>query len=159
MSQYVAEDVRLSLRFTVKEFCFSQTAARYGLDNRLPVRLLSNARLCVQMVHDCERALQARFVLTSGYRSPALCKLLGSSEKSYHCQALAVDGRFDGVPMLEACRQLSDSSFQIVEIEAKQTQLHLAYGPYSARRLFQQFVSGGPVESVEFFTKPDGSKA
>jgi len=103
------------------------------------------------MVVRAEQFLGHKFRLYQGFRSEAVNWRVGGKPNSYHLRALAVDGSFDGLPMLEACRLLAASDLDIVEIEAKQTMLHLAAGPRSARKLFMQYVTRGAVVQVEAF--------
>lgn len=151
MSQFCASNQALWASVDVGRFCFSQTAIRKRIDNRLPVALLSNALRVGELVVACEKLLQARFNLLQGYRCVALNQAVYGSMNSLHVAALAVDGIFTGVGMLEACRRLAVCDLPIVEIEAKQTQLHIAYGDPRKRRLLRQFEALGPVVVVQSF--------
>lgn len=151
MSQFVAQNQPLWGAIQVKHFCFSETAKRKGLDNRLPVDFLSNAKLTALMVVRCEQLLGRRFNLLQGYRSTAVNLWVGGSPTSLHTLALAVDGIFEGMGMLEACQRIADSNLPIVEIEAKRTMLHLAVGDRSKRRLLWQADKLGPVFRVSSF--------
>lgn len=151
MNQFCAEAVPLGTLWTVGAFCSSEEAASLGLDNRLPLALLSNARLIAGEVARICEALGDEFVLTSGYRTAALCEALGSSAKSWHVQALAVDGFFRRTSVIDACDRVARSGWKIREIEAKQTQVHFAYGPSSARILWRQYVAGGKLVRVSQF--------
>lgn len=151
MSKFCAHDCPLWGSIRVFDFCYSATARARRLDNRLPVALLSNSLKVGHLVTQCEKLVGAPFNLLQGYRSAELNRAIGGGVKSYHMQGLAVDGLFVGVGMLEAGRILAASDLPIVEIELKQTMLHIAYGPREARKLFRQYVSRGPVVPVEFF--------
>lgn len=151
MSQFCADSLPLWGSVDVAAFTFSATARRYRLDNRLPVALLSNARQIGAVVVEAEKLLGARFNLLQGFRCAELNWRVGGSVGSLHMQALAVDGIFVGVPMLEACQALADSALSICEVEAKQTQLHIATGIDKPRALLRQFERGGPVVRVARF--------
>ncbi|NHQ84882.1 peptidase M15 [Iodobacter sp. HSC-16F04] len=78
----------------MREFTASQTAARYNIDNSLPVNMHENA------THTCEQLEKVRAILgnnpliiTSGWRNPALNKAVGGSASSDHATARAVDIR------------------------------------------------------------------
>lgn len=88
---------RLSLHFTLDEFTFSETAARFGIDNSLPAHLVDDARRTAQMLERIREFLsQAKGVdvpvfLSSGYRCLKLNRTLGSDDSSDHVLAHAGD--------------------------------------------------------------------
>lgn len=84
--------MKLTEHFSVEEFEFSQTAVREGIDNRLPAELYDNARRICTLLEEARAILRKPITITSGYRSPALNKVVpGSSKTSAHTQALAAD--------------------------------------------------------------------
>jgi hypothetical protein len=151
MNQFCAGSEALGGGVTVDQFCFSATARRLRLDNRLPVRCLANAKLVVGVCLQAEAYLGGKFVLLSGYRSPEVNRAVGGKLNSYHLFGLAIDCRFDGVPFLDAARKLAVSRLPICELEAKQTSLHIAYGEFRTLRLFRQYVARGEVVRVDGF--------
>jgi zinc D-Ala-D-Ala carboxypeptidase len=92
-----AMPVWLSEHFSVAEFEASESAARAGLDNRLPRELLAGARATAAMLERVRAALAAAagrecpVVITSGYRSPALNLAIGGVPHSDHTRARAAD--------------------------------------------------------------------
>lgn len=151
MGRFCASNQPLWGPVDVAAFCYSATAARKRIDNRLPVGLLSNALRIGEVVVAAEKLLGARFNLLQGYRCAELNLAVYGSPGSLHVAGLAVDGAFVGVPLLVACQRLAESDLPLVEIEAKQTQLHLAYGDPRKRRLLRQFEAFGPVVAVSGF--------
>ena len=91
--------MNLSPNFTLAEFCASGTAARRGIDNRLPGALLQNATATAQMLERIRSALSGLagrpipIVVTSGYRCLELNAAVGSKASSDHVQAMAADIR------------------------------------------------------------------
>jgi zinc D-Ala-D-Ala carboxypeptidase len=81
----VAPDTRLSPHFTVAEFTFSETAAREGIDNRLPLELQQDAvatALMLERIRAHLSTLAGRTVpihITSGYRCWPLNSRVGSN--------------------------------------------------------------------------------
>lgn len=106
---------RLSEHFTVAEFTGSRTALERGIDNDLPLDLLSNARATAAMLERIRSYLSdlkgspVPILIQSGYRSEALNRAVGGSPRSDHMQALAADIRAPafGRP-LDIARALED---------------------------------------------------
>jgi len=84
--------VKLSDHFTLDEFTHSQTAAREGIDNDLPVDLYPTAKRTAAGLEYVRAVLNSNAILiSSGYRSPALNAKVGGAKNSQHCLAEAVD--------------------------------------------------------------------
>lgn len=82
----------LSTNFTADEFTHSQTAARLGIVNDLPVHLLEAAKNTAYGMEHVRKLLGNKPILiSSGYRSPKLNEAVGGSKQSQHCLAEAVD--------------------------------------------------------------------
>jgi zinc D-Ala-D-Ala carboxypeptidase len=82
---------KLSSRFTVRQLVVSETAARRGLDNRPPVRVIRRLRRLARGL-DGVRAITGKdLVVTSAYRGPDLNALVGGSRTSHHMLGLAAD--------------------------------------------------------------------
>lgn len=77
--------------FTLAEFTRSQLAARHGIDNSLPSVLLEAAEATLEMAERVRWWLGHPVLITSGYRSLEVNRLLGSKDTSDHTQALAID--------------------------------------------------------------------
>ena len=89
--------MRLSPHFSEAEYCASDTAARLGIDNSLPMIYMQNA-------HDACAALERirahltvitghtiPIIVSSGYRCLELNSAIGSNPSSDHTRALAAD--------------------------------------------------------------------
>ena len=77
--------------FSLEEFTASDTAARLGIDNRLPDELRENALKTLEMMERIRFHIDAPITITSGYRCKALNGVIGSKPGSDHTLALAVD--------------------------------------------------------------------
>lgn len=77
--------------FSLEEFTASDTAARLGIDNRLPDELRENALKTLQMMERIRFHIDAPITITSGYRCEALNRAIGSKPTSDHTLAFAVD--------------------------------------------------------------------
>ena len=86
---------------SLKELLFSETATRLGIDNTPTDQILINLQTLIYEVIEPIINQFGDIKITSGYRSPALCKAIGSSVTSQHCLGQAVDCEVIGVPNKE----------------------------------------------------------
>lgn len=78
--------------FTLEEFCYSNTAVIYDLDNTLPSCYLANANIFCCLVLDFLRFRLGRpLVISSGYRSDAVNAAVHGAVNSLHLKGLAAD--------------------------------------------------------------------
>ncbi len=78
--------------FTLEEMTVSQTAARIGLDNKPTGKTLENLRKTANLMVEVRKLLGDKpVIVSSGYRSPALNKVVGGSNSSAHTLGWAVD--------------------------------------------------------------------
>lgn len=81
----------------------SQTAARNGIDNRIPNHLIRNAAHLAHFLQKLRDKIKEKtgverlIIITSGYRSPELNKRVGGSKNSAHMSAMAADIRVPGM--------------------------------------------------------------
>jgi len=89
--------MNLSTNFTLDELTKSQTAERKGIDN------IPNADAIYNLGHLAENILQpirnqfGSFIVSSGYRSVALCEAIGSKATSQHGHGMASDFEVAGI--------------------------------------------------------------
>ena len=86
---------------SLKELLFSEVAIRNGIDNTPTDQILINLQTLIYEVINPIVNHFGDIKITSGYRSPALCKAIGSSERSQHTTGMAVDCEVLGVPNKE----------------------------------------------------------
>lgn len=107
--------MRLTPNFTLAEFTASNTASRMGIDNDLPAELLANARATCEMLERIRKFLADKhgfasgpaILITSGYRSLAVNRAVGSKDSSDHTRAQAADWHCPAVGRpTEICRLL-----------------------------------------------------
>ena len=77
--------------FSLSEFTASDTAARLGIDNDLPIELRENALKTLEMMERIRFHIDAPIAISSGYRCEALNKAVGSKQGSDHTMAYACD--------------------------------------------------------------------
>ena len=83
--------MKLTPNFSVRELTKSQTAERKGIDNTPTEEHLENLKLLCENILQPVRDEWGVVSVSSGYRSPALCVAIGSSEKSQHARGMAAD--------------------------------------------------------------------
>ena len=100
--------MKLSKNFSLGEMTKSQTATRKGIRNEPSTEHVEN------LIHLAETVLQPvrdhfgkAVVISSGYRSPALCEAIGSSAKSQHARGEAADFEIPGVDNKELATWIS----------------------------------------------------
>jgi zinc D-Ala-D-Ala carboxypeptidase len=82
----------LSQHFHIEEFETSQTAARRGIDNRVPEELMPNLVRLAGLLEQVRLVLGSRpIIITSGYRCPALNRAINGALHSAHMDARAAD--------------------------------------------------------------------
>jgi hypothetical protein len=86
---------------SLKELLFSETATRLGIDNTPTDQVLINLQTLIYEVIEPIINQFGDIKITSGYRSPELCKAIGSSTTSQHTLGQAVDCEVIGVPNKE----------------------------------------------------------
>lgn len=79
----------------VNHLLYSETANRYGIYNRpsaeTAVEVMDNLKELVLMLNIIQRDLRRKVVITSGYRSEKLNKVVGGVFNSQHIKGQAVD--------------------------------------------------------------------
>lgn len=78
--------------FTLKEFVNSETAKENNVDNTPNLEQILNIhRLCVLVLEPTRKQLGRPITVTSGYRCPALNRLVGGVSNSQHLTGCAAD--------------------------------------------------------------------
>jgi hypothetical protein len=89
----------LTKSFTLQELIYSDTAVRMGIDNKPNDETVENLKiLCENILEPVREHFKAPVVVSSGYRSEAVCLAVGSSSKSQHIKGQAVDFEIFGIP-------------------------------------------------------------
>ena len=87
------QNIYLSPHFTLAEMCESQTAEKHGIANIPSSEAVANMRrLCEGCLEPLREALGLPIIITSGYRTKALNRIVAhSSERSQHVLGQAAD--------------------------------------------------------------------
>ena len=115
--------MKLSPNFTLDEFLVSQTAPRHGLDMTPPDNVIGNIQsLVVELLQPLRDLAGAPLNISSGYRPPALNKLIGGSAESAHMDGRAADFTIAGLSAREVCDMIIDAALaydqNILEFDA-----------------------------------------
>jgi zinc D-Ala-D-Ala carboxypeptidase len=95
----------LSENFSLNELTKSQEATRLGIDNTPNDEHIGNLiLLCKNILQPIRNHFDKVVSISSGYRSTALCEVIGSSSKSQHTKGQAADFEIFGM----ANKDLSD---------------------------------------------------
>ncbi|MEY2867663.1 MAG: Pelagibacter phage [Bacteroidota bacterium] len=128
---------------SLKELLFSETATRLGIDNTPTDQVLINLQTLIYEVITPIINQFGDIKITSGYRSPELCKAIGSSVTSQHCLGQAVDCEVIGVPNKElADWVVNHLNYDqcILEFwkpeEANSGWVHVSYNKASNRKMY-----------------------
>ena len=94
--------MELSKNFTLNELIKSQEATRLGIDNTPNEEQIKNLKiLCEKILQPLRDYYGMPLSISSGYRSAALCEVIGSSAKSQHTKGQAADFEIFGIPNKE----------------------------------------------------------
>ena len=82
----------LTKHFTLEEFSHSSTAKARGIDNTVPKQLVPALRnLCERVLEPLREQVREPVIISSGYRCPALNRVVGGSNTSQHMKGEACD--------------------------------------------------------------------
>ncbi len=99
--------MRLTEHFDLSEFTVSQTAARFGIDNTPDDTIIQNLHALAEVLEDIRKVLGKPVIISSGYRSFTVNKLVGGAVNSFHTKGLAADFTCPGFGNIDSiCRAL-----------------------------------------------------
>ncbi|MGB8012517.1 MAG: D-Ala-D-Ala carboxypeptidase family metallohydrolase [Terriglobales bacterium] len=142
----------LSEHFTLEELCFSETAARLGLDNAPSPAIVGNLGRVAALMENIRALLGDRpIVVHSGYRSAAVNQAVGGVATSAHCCGLACDfvcSAF-GAPM-EVALAIQKSTIEYDQLILEYGWVHVGLaqeGRLPRREALTKRSAGAPYES------------
>lgn len=124
--------MRLSNNFTLEELTASTTAKQHGVSNTPNKQAIENLGCLVQnLLQPLRDKLRRPIIITSGYRSPELNKLVGGATNSQHTLGQAVDIQVSGMSPRTLAEFVTRTGLtfdqMIVEEVGKTSWLHLSY--------------------------------
>ena len=112
--------MKLSENFSLAEMIRSQSAIKHKIDNTPSEDHLENLkRLCEEVLEPIRELINQPMRVTSGYRSPALNKIVGGSKTSQHSQGLACDFVVDGADLLAIAKLIAESEIPYDQLIAE----------------------------------------
>lgn len=121
---------KLTEHFTLEELTFSQTATRKGIDNEPSDAVKRNLETLAKGLEQVRAILLSSIHISSGYRSPALNKLIGGSAKSAHMDGYAADFTSPSFGNPEAIvRQLKRTGIKCDQCIMEGTWVHISFAP------------------------------
>jgi len=96
--------------FTLDEMTVSQLAARDGFDNNPPPEARATLQLLCGALEQVRALFGAPIIISSGFRSERVNRLIGGATNSQHVQGLAADFTVIEVSPRETVRRISESA-------------------------------------------------
>lgn len=111
--------MKLSPHFTLDEFTRSQTAARWGIDNKPNETVKANLLKTAELMEEVRRVCQKPITISSGYRCPELNRKIGGSMTSQHMTGRAVDFTASGLTIDEIMQRIMQSDIDYDQLIAE----------------------------------------
>ena len=127
----------LSLNFSLDEFTASQTATRQGIKNTPSTAVVENLRMLAALLEQVRTLLGSHSIhISSGYRSLALNRYIGSNDTSAHIRGYAADFTCPafGTP-IEVAKEIAESNLKFDQCIFEGTWVHLSCDPQNRRQL------------------------
>ena len=124
--------MNLSKNFTLEELIASSTAKQHRVSNTPDKQTIANLGCLVQnLLQPLRDKLRRPIIVTSGYRSPELNKLVGGASNSQHVLGQAVDIQVTGMSPRTLAEFVTRTGLtydqMIVEEVGNTSWLHLSY--------------------------------
>lgn len=124
--------------FSFQEMERSDTAMRYAIDNTIPESLKNNVAGLVDNVLDPLREAWGHpLTVSSGYRCPALNRVVGGSATSHHMKGMAADittgNKVDNRKLFQQIIDLNLPFTQLID-EKDFSWVHVSYDPANVKR-------------------------
>ena len=127
----------LSEHFSLDEFTASQTATRKGIKNTPSAAVVENLRMLATLLEQIRTLLGSHSIhISSGFRSLALNRHIGSNDTSAHVRGYAADFTCPafGKP-IEVAKKIAESNLKFDQLIYEGTWIHLSCDPQNRRQL------------------------
>ena len=127
----------LSDHFSQDELTASQTATRQGIKNTPSPAVVENLRMLAALLEQIRTLLGDRSIhISSGYRSLALNRYIGSHDTSAHIRGYASDFTCPafGTP-IEVAKEIAESNLKFDQLIYEGTWVHISCDPQNRRQL------------------------
>ena len=123
--------------FSLDELTASQTATRQGIKNTPSTAVVENLRMLATLLEQVRTLLGSHSIrISSGYRSVALNRHIGSNDTSAHIRGYAADFTCPsfGTP-LEVAKEIAESNLKFDQLIYEGTWVHISCDPQNRRQL------------------------
>ena len=127
----------LSEHFSLDEFTASQTATRQGIKNTPSATVVENLRMLATLLEQIRTLLGSHSIhISSGFRSLALNRHIGSNDTSAHVRGYAADFTCPafGKP-IEVAKKIAESNLKFDQLIYEGTWIHLSCDPQNRRQV------------------------
>lgn len=144
---------RLSANFLLVEFTRSATAQAQGIDNTPSLKHVANLRKLAKTLEKVRDALGGYpIIISSGYRSPELNRVVGGSATSDHANGLAADFICPGFgSALEVCEAIIAAGIpfdQLIYEQGNTEWVHLGIGTRMRGQILSWSWKAGYVNGI-----------
>jgi uncharacterized protein YcbK (DUF882 family) len=129
--------MKLTEHFSLDELTASQTATRQGINNKPSEKVVENLRMLAALLEQVRALLGGGAIrISSGYRSLALNRYIGSNDTSAHIRGYAADFTCPafGKP-IEVAKKIAESNLKFDQCIFEGTWVHLSCDPKNRRQL------------------------
>ena len=143
----------LSLNFSLDEFTASQEATRHSINNTPSEKVVENLRMLAALLEQVRELLGGNSIrISSGYRSLALNRHIGSNDTSAHVRGWAADFTCPsfGTPITVA-KKIAESNLKFDQLicegvsqsKPEGVWIHISCDPKNRRQLLTAQFKGG----------------
>ncbi|TDF85668.1 D-Ala-D-Ala carboxypeptidase family metallohydrolase [Pseudomonas sp. H9] len=127
--------MNLSEHFTLAEMTVSESAARRDISNTPDANSLENLRRLCTFLEQIRLLVGRPVLVSSGYRSVELNRVIGGSPHSAHMQGLAADINVPGLLPAALARRIADSALMFDQLILEyDSWVHIGLSTASERR-------------------------
>ena len=129
--------MKLTEHFSLDELTASETALRKGIDNAPPPAVTERLRMLAATLEQVRSLLGNNSIrISSGYRSLALNRAIGSGDLSAHVLGYAVDFTCPGFGTpKEVANKIAESPIKFDQLIYEGTWIHLSVDPRNRREV------------------------
>ena len=145
--------MKLTEHFSLDEFTASQEATRHNINNTPSAKVVENLRMLATLLEQVRELLGGGAIrISSGYRSLALNRHIGSNDTSAHVRGYAADFTCPsfGTP-IEVAKEIAESNLKFDQLilegvsqsKPEGVWVHISCDPDNRRQLLTATFKGG----------------
>lgn len=126
----------MKLNFTMSELIYSNEAIKKNVNNTPDVESLDNMLLLIASVlQPIRNAIKKPMIITSGYRSPKLNKIVGGKPNSQHLKGQAADFTIKGLKPKQIVEFIKNMGIEFDQlINEYDSWVHISYNKGNNRK-------------------------